>query len=85
MRVFILSLILLFVSGCTDDSKYVTKIVEAEGFHDVNVLGYALFDCSEDDFRRTRFTAVSDSTGKEVSGTVCSRFLFKSSTIRYNE
>lgn len=67
--------------GCTDADN-ATKVLNANGFEQIQITGYSLFGCSEDDFQRTGFIAVGP-TGKTVKGTVCSGLLFKNSTIRF--
>ena len=69
------------LAGCTDADNAV-RVLEANGYEQIQITGYSLFGCSEDDFQRTGFKAVGP-TGKKVEGTVCSGLLFKNSTIRF--
>lgn len=55
------------------------QLLEA-GYSQVDVSGWNVFACSEDDAFRVGFKALGP-TGKPVSGTVCSGFL-KGATIR---
>lgn len=55
------------------------QLLEA-GYSQVDVSGWNVFACSEDDVFRIGFKALGP-TGKPVSGTVCSGFL-KGATIR---
>lgn len=55
------------------------QLLEA-GYSQVDVSGWNIFACSEDDVFRIGFKALGP-TGKPVSGTVCSGFL-KGATIR---
>lgn len=71
----------LALSGCTN-SNDARKALEAQGFTEIETGGYAPFACSRDDFYHTKFTA-TNSQGNRVSGTVCSGFFFKNSTIRW--
>lgn len=74
--------ITLLVSACTD-APTTKKVLEQNGYTQVETKGYSFFDCSKDDFYKTKFTALSPN-GTPVSGTVCRGFFFKSSTIRYD-
>jgi hypothetical protein len=80
-KMIVMALICLGLSGCysTSDAE---KALQAEGFTNVEVTGHAWFACSKDDFYGTSFNA-TNSQGKRVSGSVCSGFPFKNSTIRW--
>lgn len=75
----------LFVSvfwiGCVapDEAR---RVLEQQGYTEIQTGGYAFWACSEDDRIRTKFTATSPS-GHRVSGAVCSGLLLKNSTIRF--
>ncbi len=69
------------LTGCTDADNAV-RVLDANGYEQIQITGYNWFGCSKDDFQHTGFTAVG-STGKKVEGTVCSGLLFKNSTIRF--
>lgn len=58
-----------------------TEILEKQGYTNVEITGYNLFACSEDDMYRLNFTAVN-SNQKKVKGVVCSSPL-KGYTIRF--
>ena len=58
------------------------RALKAQGFTDVKITGYEFFDCSQDDFFHTGFTA-KNIHGEEIKGTVCSGIFFKNSTIRF--
>lgn len=68
-------------AGCTrpDASR---RLLEAQGYTEVVAGGWALLDCSEDDWFRTKFRATSP-TGVKVAGAVCSGLLFKNATVRF--
>lgn len=72
--------IILALSGCTssDDAR---RILEADGYTNIQIIGYQWFDCAKDDFYHTGFTAQKN--GKTISGTVCAGLLFKGATIRF--
>jgi len=72
-------LTLLFVS-CTnpDEAK---RVLEASGFTHIQITGYSIGGCAEDDFYHTGFIAIGQN-GQAVEGVVCSG-LFKGSTIRF--
>ena len=70
------------LSACTDSTE-ATRILKSNGYSNIQITGYDFFTCSEDDFYHTGFRAVGP-TGLPVRGTVCSGFIFKNSTIRFN-
>jgi hypothetical protein len=72
---------MLILTGCTSQQD-AERALNAQGFTNVKITGYNMFDCSEDDFYHTGFTA-KNAQGNLVSGTVCSGMVFKSATIRY--
>ncbi len=69
------------LSGCTDADN-ATRILDDNGYTNIQITGYNWFGCSEDDFQHTGFTATGP-TGKTISGTVCSGIFFKNSTVRF--
>lgn len=71
---------LSILAGCTD-SDHAKKRLEAAGYKNIQMAGYGLFGCSEDDFYHDKFYATGPA-GINVSGVVCSGFLFKGGTIR---
>ena len=80
-RTIVAALFAFGVAGCTDADN-ATRILEANGFHDIEITGYSWFSCSEKDTQSTGFKAVGP-TGIKVEGAVCSGILFKNSTIRF--
>ena len=52
------------------------------GFTNISTGGYGWFSCGND-FYQTKFTAINPQ-GLAVSGTVCSGFFFKNSTVRFD-
>ena len=70
---------LLAMTACTRPETS-QEILEAHGYTDVDIGGYAVFGCSEDDTFRTQFEATSPS-GQHVTGVVCDG-VFKGATIR---
>jgi hypothetical protein len=72
---------LVLLGGCTDPNS-ARKILDNNGYEDINMTGYRLLMCGEDDFYSTGFQATSVK-GVKVSGAVCSGF-FKGSTIRFD-
>ncbi len=75
----ILFTVVMLIS-CTD-SESAVRVLENQGFTDVNTTGYSVFACSDDDTYHTGFTAKGP-TGKYVSGTVCCG-VFKNCTVRF--
>lgn len=70
------------LTGCTDEPN-AARILEANGFTDIQFTGYAWMSCSEKDTYQTGFTATGP-TGKRVEGAVCAGMFFKNSTIRFD-
>jgi hypothetical protein len=71
----------MILCGCTSSTD-ATKALKGAGYTDINITGYAWFECGKDDTFATGFTATGP-TGEHVEGAVCSGF-FKGSTIRTN-
>lgn len=68
------------LSGCTSYDDAVEALVSA-GYSDIEITGYNVFSCGNDDLFHTGFVA-KNPMGKIVEGTVCSG-VFKGSTIRF--
>ena len=79
-KIILAVLILGLLSGCTDPEK-ATSVLSAQGYKDIEVTGYNLFSCGQDDLYSTGFAATSV-TGQRVKGTVCSGIL-KGATVRF--
>lgn len=71
----------LMLAGCTD-ADGARKALNGAGYTDIQVGGYDVFACGQDDQYSTEFKAKGP-TGKPVQGVVCSG-VFKGSTIRTN-
>lgn len=82
LKLIAATIAVLVLAGCTSSNDAYNALDDA-GFKDVKLTGYSWFACAKDDFYHTGFIA-KNINGKEVSGTVCSGFLFKNSTIRFN-
>jgi hypothetical protein len=78
MRTLILAAALA-LTGCTshNDAK---RALEGAGYTNIELGGYAWFDCGRGDDFATEFKATGP-TGKRVQGAVCTGW-FKGSTIR---
>ncbi len=74
-------LMLLSLSSCTNSNDGY-KALTSMGFTEIEFTGYSFWGCSEDDFYHTGFRA-KNPQGMIVTGTVCSGFLFKKSTVRF--
>lgn len=72
----------LLLTGCTNPNDVAINVLEALDYSNIKITGYRWFACSNDDFYSTGFTATT-SSGKKVTGTVCSGIFFKNSTVRY--
>ena len=71
----------LFLQGCTQEEK-TTQLLKQQGYKNIYITGYMAFNCGEDDWFSTGFTATAPN-GERVSGVVCSG-IFKGSTIRFH-
>lgn len=67
--------------GIMTNEKAANRALKDAGYHPISVGGYGWFDCSEDDFYKTRFSAYSSDSTRIVNGCVC-QGLFKGKTIR---
>lgn len=81
MKTVIFILVAALVVGCTNKED-ANRALNAQGFTNIEILGYDFFGCSKDDFYHTKFSA-DNISGIRVTGTVCSGFMFKNATIRY--
>jgi len=81
MRIILILLAVGMLSACTEPGN-AKRILEDQGYRDVQITGYSFFACSKDDTFHTGFKAISP-VGKPVSGTVCAGLIFKNSTIRF--
>ena len=70
------------LAGCTN-ADGTRRVLEAQGFTNIEVKGYSLFGCSKDDTYHTAFEATGPS-GKRVSGVVCAGLFFKGATVRFD-
>ena len=77
---FLLFSLLLLGSSCTNNSKAKKALLQA-GYHPIEVGGYGLWKCGEDDTFATKFKAYSPDSTYIVKGVVCGGWL-KGSTIR---
>lgn len=84
LRAFVIYLIatmtIMILFSCTDTSKAKKVLLDA-GYHPIEVGGYGLLDCSQDDMYATRFKAYSPDSSRIVTGCVCQGW-FKGNTIR---
>lgn len=72
-------IILLFIAscllvGCTDGDK-TRRILSDQGYTDIEITGYKVFECGDDYTFHTGFKAKAPNTHKPVSGVVCSGVL----------
>ena len=81
MKKIIYILVLLALSACSN-SEQATRALQGAGYKDINITGYSLFGCADEDYIRTGFKAIGPS-GQQVNGVVCSGW-FKGATIRTN-
>lgn len=79
-KFFELAVISLFLvmTNCTQPDT-AARVLENDGYTDIEITGYEVFMCGEDDDFSTGFVAKKN--GKVIEGAVCSGFL-KGNTIR---
>ena len=75
------AVLMLGLSGCTSPED-ANRALQAEGYENIQMTGWNVLSCGQDDWYRTGFSATNEK-GRIVTGTVCSGLLFKSATIRY--
>lgn len=79
MKKILLILAAVSLTACTSADE-ATRALNSAGYTNIQITGFKLFGCSEDDTFRTGFKATGKD-GNPVEGTVCSAFL-KGATIR---
>lgn len=82
MKKFIIVILAFIISGCTNADN-ARRILEADGYTDIQMRGYDWFACSEDDMFHDKFTAIKGDY--LVDGVVCGELWFKGSTIRVHK
>lgn len=79
---FVLFVAFIFgIRGCTDEET-ARRVLENNGYKNVEITGYRYFMRSDTDMFSTGFVATSPN-GSRVSGAVCSGY-FKGATIRFD-
>ncbi|WOL25404.1 hypothetical protein iPHageKPN11i_00060 [Klebsiella phage iPHaGe-KPN-11i] len=79
--IFMVAVVVLLQSSCTDE-KEAQRILEAQGYTNIQFTGHKWFACSKQDTFSTGFEATGVN-GKQIKGSVCSGLFFKNSTIRF--
>ena len=82
MNKLILIVVIGMLTACTRPDNAV-RILQEQGYTDIQITGYKWFACSKDDSTATGFMAKS-ANGMKIEGTVCSGWVFKNSTIRFD-
>lgn len=77
----LIGLVMCGIVGCTKPSE-TRRVLEAQGYTEVEITGWKMFGCSEDDSHHTGFRA-RGTNGQEVSGVACSGW-FKGTTVRFD-
>jgi hypothetical protein len=80
LKTLAICVIMTLVVGCTAQDKS-KKVLESQGYTEVQMTGYSMFSCDENDSYSDEFTAKSPN-GVKVQGAVCSG-IFKGYTIRF--
>ena len=80
-KLLILAVVSVALLSCTN-AKEATRVLQAQGFKNIEITGYNFFGCGKGDKVHTGFTAVG-LDGQRIEGTVCSGLIFKGSTVRF--
>jgi hypothetical protein len=80
-RIILLGILVATLTGCTDP-KRATRVLNQQGFSDIQMTGYRFFICDKNDTFSTGFKAISPS-GSDVTGAVCEGWL-KGATVRFD-
>jgi hypothetical protein len=78
----VLILAVVALCACTQPDR-TKKLLEAQGYTDIQTHGYDFFACGKDDETATEFSAKSPN-GTAVKGAVCAGWFFKGATIRFD-
>ena len=83
IKLIAIAMLFSFTIGCTSDNDFEKgkKILEAQGFTNVENTGHQYFCCDEKDTFSTGFKATAKD-GSKVEGCFCSSLL-KGVTVRY--
>jgi hypothetical protein len=81
MKKFLVIAAIALLSACTNTSN-AERVLADNGYTEIQMTGYSLFGCGENDTFSDGFKAKSPN-GKLVEGVVCSGML-KGSTIRFD-
>lgn len=80
-KILIIATAIILFTGCTSSSD-ANRALKSQGYTNIQITGYNMFSCGEDDFYSTGFIATNPQ-GLSVNGTVCSGLLFKGATVRF--
>lgn len=69
------------LSACTVSDSEARSVLKKAGYTNIEIGGYDMFACSDEDTFASQFTA-TNANGMKIHGTVCCGWL-KSCTIRY--
>jgi len=70
------------LAGCLTNAKSAKQVLEEAGYTDIQITGYSMFLCKQDDMFSTGFVATSPSK-KRVEGAVCKAGFYMGNTIRF--
>lgn len=80
-KLLLLILAIFALASCTDESGAI-KLLESQGYTNIQITGYDAWACGQGDDLATGFVA-TNMAGNIVKGTVCSGLFLKGSTIRF--
>jgi len=82
-NILLIGVVALALAACTAPDK-AHLALEAAGYTEIELTGWNMFGCGEDDTYSDGFVATGP-TGTRVRGVVCTGLLFKGSTVRVHE
>jgi len=80
-KLVLLALTAFAFMSCTNVEE-AQRVLEAQGFNNIEITGYNFLGCGQDDTFRTGFVAIGQN-GQKIEGTVCSGIFLKGNTIRF--
>ena len=81
VKIAIAALLMCCIIACTDASE-AERVLASQGFRNIEITGFQIFGCSNQDPIHTGFRATG-LNGQIIEGVVCSGVFFKGSTVRF--
>lgn len=81
-KLLIAACLTLGLVACSD-APTAERVLRQNGYSDIKITGWSMFSCGKEDTFSTGFQATAPGGGT-VDGAVCSSWLLKGATIRFN-